>query len=428
MTPQLTTLDNGVRVASLTMPGVQSVSIGLWADAGSRHESARLNGISHFLEHLLFKGTTRRRARQISESIEGLGGDINAHTSEERTCFYAAAPAAHLPKVADVLFDLFSDPRLASRDIELERGVIGEEILMYRDEPDQHVHEMLSGIFWPGHPLGRPIAGTLETIARFQQEDFLRYRCVHHHAGNTLVAAAGALDHSKLVRLTEQFLVPPAPRKKSGPATTPPEVPQKVEVLYERRETSQTHVSLGLPAPGCLTPDRHAIALLIVMLGGNSSSRLFQELRERRGWCYSVSASGEAFRDTGMLNISIGLDGNHLEKCLGVILKIFEEFREKPCREQVLRRAKEYLIGSGRMSLERTGSQATRLAQSLFVMGRFVSVEESENNIRSVTVEDIQEAARKYLRPDLAKLALIGPAANPTLIAEILASAKPREL
>lgn len=422
MSARITTLDNGVRVASLPMPGVQSVSIGLWADAGSRHESARLNGISHFLEHLLFKGTARRRARQISEAIEGLGGDINAQTSEERTCFYAAAPATHLAKVADVLFDLYSTPRLAPRDIELERGVIGEEILMYRDEPDQHVHEMLGSIFWPGQSLGRPIAGTLESIARLKREDFLHYRCVHHHAGNTLVAAAGALAHEELVRLTERLLIPPAPATNRKTRFATPLVPPKVEVFYERRDTSQTHVSMGLRAPGCLAPDRHAISLLVTMLGGNSSSRLFQELRERRGWCYSVSASGEAFRDTGMLNISIGLDGAHLEKCVMIILKIFTEFREKSCSEQALRRAKEYLIGSAKMSLERTGSQASRIAQNLLILGRVVEFAEWEAKIRAVSAADVRAAARKYLRPEFAKLALIGPGANPDLLAELLAS------
>lgn len=409
MRHQLSVLPNGVRVVSVSLPGAESVSLSVWADAGSRHETAATNGVAHFLEHLLFKGTPSRSSRRISEEVEGVGGDINAHTSEERTCFYATAPAQHRERVARVLLDMYAHPRLAPRDIELERGVIAEEILMYRDEPDQHVHELLSGIVWPKHPLGRPIAGSLETISTFQREDFVAFRQHYHHAGRTLVAAAGAVDHERLCAVVEKNFAHLPPRRPVRASKKSPLVPQGVSICYEQRETNQTHVSLGLPGVSYHDEDRFAAGLLVTMLGGNSSSRLFQELRERRGWCYGVSMSGQSFFDTGMTNLAIGLDGSHLEKCLRVVQKIFREFQDNPCRQRDLQRAQEYCIGVSKISLERSSTQASRVAQSLLIHGRVIEFEEWEEKMRAVTTQDIQRLAQRVLILSAAKLAIIGP-------------------
>lgn len=422
MKPLISTLDNGVRVVTLALPRVESISLSVWADAGSRYETTASNGLAHFLEHLLFKGTPTRSSRRISEEVEGVGGDINAQTSEERTCFYATAPAIHGERVARVLLDLYANPRMAPRDIELERGVIAEEIMMYRDEPDQHVHELLSEIFWPEHPIGRPIAGSLETIASFERQHFVDFREKYHHAGRTLVAAAGAVDHDRLVRLADKALRDLPPKKALRPPKKAPAVSGGVEILFEQRETNQTHVSIGLPGVSDSDEDRFAAGLLMTMLGGNSSSRLFQELRERRGWCYGVSTSGQSFRDTGMTNLAIGLEGGHLEKCLQIVCKIFREFREAPCRPRDLQRAQEYGIGLSKISLERSATQCSRIAQSLLIRGRVVDFSEMEQKIRGITPEDIQRVARRLLRPEQSKLALIGPSANPGRLKELLSA------
>lgn len=426
MTPQITQLDCGARVVTLGMPHLQSFAMGLWTSVGARHEPVHLHGISHFLEHLLFKGTARRSARRISQEIEGVGGDINAQTSEEQTCYYVSAGSAHFGRVSDVLFDLYCRPRLVEKDIELERGVIAEEILMHRDEPEQHVHELLQGIFWPRHALGRPILGTLDSIARLGREDFLAYRQFHYHPANTVVSAAGAVDHARLVALAEEHLTPLAgngsPAKPVRvPAKKRPAIAPGVRVLWENRETNQAQISLGLPGPDFFSDDRHAVVLLNTLLGGNSSSRLFHDLRERRGWCYSVASYLEMFTDTGMLNVSLGLDPDNVEKCLRVIGKTFADFRDKPVRPGDLRRAKEFIIGSANLSLERSTAQNIRIAQSLLVYGRVVEPAEWQEKLRAVTPDEVQAAAIRYLDLRQAKLALIGPRGRPRELEKILA-------
>ncbi len=408
MTPEISTLPNGVRIVSLAMPHVESVAAGVWARVGARHEPEKLNGISHFLEHMLFKGTARRSARRISEEIEGVGGDINANTSEERTCYYASAPAKYLPKLCDVLFDIYVNPKLAAKDIELERSVIAEEIQMYRDEPGQHVHELLNSIFWPRHSLGRPITGTTQSIAGLTRDDFLNYRLSHYHAGNTVVSAAGAVDHDRLVAQAEKALSL-LPKGKQAKTTKPPDPGNEPGILFEERDIGQTHVSIGFPGVGSLSPDRHAAMLLHVILGGNSSSRLFQDLRERRGWCYSVATYPQMLSDTGMINLSISLDAKNLEKCLSILFGHLRTLHDAPCKERELRRAKEYVIGSSSMALERTGSQNSRIAQSLMSFGRVVGISEWRENVMKITPENIQEAARTYMLLNRARIAVIGP-------------------
>jgi predicted Zn-dependent peptidase len=405
---QLTVLPGGLRVVSHHMPQVRSVAVGIWASVGARHEPARLNGISHFIEHLLFKGTARRSARKIMAEIEGVGGDINANTGEERTCYYATAPARCLRRVCDVLFDLYLHPRLAPRDIELERGVIAEEIQMYRDEPDQHVQDLLGALLWPGHALGRPITGTLESIARFSREDFLAYRASHYLAGNTLVSAAGALRHDELLEMVTQrlHLLPHGRNPRQQPAPEHPLTPRR---SVENRPIQQTHLALGLPGPGSHDPDRHAMALLGTILGGNASSRLFQELRERRGWCYQVGTYLQVLSDCGVLHLSMALDQKNLRRSLAVVRRQLEELRRRPVGRTELERAREYILGSSSISLERTTSQNSRIALGTLIHGRIVAWEEWEARLRAVGPEDLARAAERFLDPSRVCLAAVGP-------------------
>jgi predicted Zn-dependent peptidase len=419
MNTLLTTLPGGLRVATSEVPHAETVAMGIWAGVGGRHEPAEWNGISHFIEHMLFKGTARRTAKKIMEQVEGVGGDINAYTSEERTCYYAAAAAEHFPKIADVLCDIYVAPKFAPTDIERERGVIGEEILMYRDEPSSHVQEMLNEAFWPKHPLGRPLTGTLDTIERFQRDDFLAYRATHYHAASTVVTAAGRVAHEDVVeRVAKALAELPGGRRPSAPR--PPKPAVRPRFAIERRDTQQTQVAIGIYGPSAHDDDRFAFHLLHIVLGGNGSSRLFQDLREKRGLCYSVSSQPSTFADTGMLNISLGLDHRNLAKSLALILTAFEKLRTEPVGTAELRRAKEYAIGTSRMSLERTSSQNMRLGNSVLTYGRVVTPDIIHDRIRAVTAEQILAVARKFLDPATLTLAVIGPSCDESNIARFL--------
>lgn len=419
MKTRLTTLPSGLRVATCEMPQVETAAVGIWAGVGGRHEPLRLNGISHFIEHMLFKGTSRRSARRIMEEVEGVGGDMNAFTSEERTCYYAAAAAEFFPRLCDVLCDIYLDPLFSPREIERERGVIGEEILMYRDEPSSHVQEMLNAAYWPKHALGRSLTGTLESIKGFRRDDFLEYRATHYHASSTVISVAGKVRHEDVVERLERLLQA-LPRGRKPRISAAPRPPSRPCIVAEKRDTQQTQVAIGLPGASHHDPRRYALQILNILLGGNASSRLFQELREKRGWCYSVSTHPSCFEDSGMFNLSLGLDHRNIQKCLGVITREFENVRSKPVRPAELRRAKEYAVGTSRMSLERTSNQNMRLGGSILVYGKIVDPEEVHARLRQVTAEDVQSVAKDLLEMNRAAIAIIGPAPDEKLIAGAL--------
>ena len=421
MKTELTTLPSGLRVATCEIPHAETASLGIWANVGGRNEPAKLNGISHFIEHMLFKGTKRRSARRIMEEVEGVGGDLNAYTAEERTCYYAAAAAEFFPRLCDVLSDLYLDAKFSLTDIERERGVISEEILMYRDEPASCVQEMLNEHYWPNHPLGRSLTGTLETIATFKRDDFLDYRTSHYHAGSTVVSAAGKLKHEEVVdRIAKLF--ESIPKKRAVRFSKAPEPKPKPRLISEKRDTQQTQIAIGLPGPSHFDPRRYAVQILHVILGGNGSSRLFQEVREKRGLCYSVSTHPSAFHDTGMLNVSLGLEQKNVEKSMRLILAAFETIKSKPVGAAELRRAKEYAVGTSRMSLERTSNQNMRIGGSVLVYGKITDPEDVHAKLRAVTADDVMAAARDFLDTSRATIAVIGPSPDDRKILSLLES------
>ena len=413
MKTTLSTLANGVRVASCEMPHSESVAIGLWAGVGGRHEPEQLNGISHFIEHLLFKGTKKRSARRIMADIEGVGGEINAYTSEEHTCYYAIAPAQHLRTVISVLCDLYTDPKFAAADIELERAVIAEEIQMVRDEPAQLVQELLNLHFWKNHALGRPLTGTLESIARFSREDFLNYRALHYHASNTLITAAGKVRHEELLERAEHLLGH-LPKGKILAKQSPRIATGKI--VIEKKDLLQTNIALALPTENFHSSRRYALAILNTILGGNGSSRLFQELRERRGICYSVSSHALLLSDCGMLNISLGLDLKNLLRSLEMIRRQFQELKERPVGMPEFRRAQEYLIGTSLMNLERTSSRNSALGSSILSYGKIIDPLEVHAKVRSVTPQEVLELANKLLDPKKITLAAVGPVSDASIL------------
>ncbi|PWU09379.1 MAG: peptidase M16 [Verrucomicrobia bacterium] len=406
MKTRLSTLSNGLRVASCEMPHAESVALGLWVNVGGRHEPEKLNGISHFIEHLLFKGTKKRSARRIMTDIEGIGGEINAYTSEEHTCYYAIAPAQHFRTVASVLCDLYTDPKFAAADIELERAVIAEEIQMVCDEPAQLVQELLNLRFWKNHSLGRPLTGTLKSIAQFSREDFLQYRTLHYHAANTLFTAAGRVRHEELLEMAEHWLAH-LPKGKNLLQRKPRILTG--EIVVEKRDLLQTHIALALPSENLHSSRRYALAVLNTILGGNGSSRLFQELRERRGICYAVNSHLLLLSDCGMLNISLGLDLKNIHRSLEIIRKQFQDLKERPVGASEFRRAQEYLIGTSLMSLERTSSRNSALGSSILSYGRIIDPSEVHAKVRAVTPHDVLELANQLLCIEKVTLAAVGP-------------------
>ncbi|MEI6082573.1 MAG: pitrilysin family protein, partial [Verrucomicrobiota bacterium] len=316
ITPNITTLPNGLQVATQTMPASQTVAVGIWCGVGARHEPARIGGISHFLEHLLFKGTKTRSARRISEEVEGVGGDLNAYTAEERTCFYAAASADHLARVTEVLSDMYCNSRIDPKEVERERGVIVEEIEMIRDESAQHVQELLTAETWKGSSLSRPITGTKKSLSAISRKDLMNHLRGNYHAGRTIVTAAGAVDHEEFVKLVSSGFLKKLPSGSSVARVSLPTRQGAPRLMIESRENQQTQIALSFRGVGSHDPKRYAVSLLHVILGGNMSSRLFQELRERRGLCYSIGTSLSTHFDCGAFEIALGLDGKNVVKAL----------------------------------------------------------------------------------------------------------------
>jgi predicted Zn-dependent peptidase len=389
------------------MPASQTVAVGIWCAVGGRHESARTGGISHFLEHLLFKGTKKRSARRISEEVEGVGGDLNAYTAEERTCYYAAASSDHLGRVTEVLADMYSNSRLDRQEVERERGVIVEEIEMIRDESAQHVQELLTAETWHGNSLSRPITGTKKSLAAISRQDLVEHLRRSYHAGRTIVTAAGAVDHEEFVKRVTQHLGK-LPRGSSRVKFGMPPRQGNPRLVLESRENQQTQIALSFRGVGAHDPKRYAVNLLHVLLGGNMSSRLFQELRERRGLCYSISTALSTHSDCGAFEIALGLDGKNVAKALKLILAECKRIAEKGPSVGELRRARDYSIGTSRMALERAATQNYRLGTSFLTYGKVVTPESVYDRLAKVTPAEIQATARKIFQNRTLCLAMVG--------------------
>lgn len=405
---RLTKLPNGTRIASVEMPYMKSVSVGFWAAIGGRHESAQQSGIAHFIEHLLFKGTKRRSAKKITESVESLGGYLNAFTTEDHTCYYAKAAAQHLPHLCDVLADMYLESQFAPGEIEREREVIREEILMYRDQPAQHVQELLTETMWPGHPLGRALTGTVETIGRMKRPDLLDFRSRHYNGATTIVTVAGPVEHERVVALLQPLLARlPRGRTPRFLRSSPEQGEARLSLYHQ--ETEQTHVAMGFHAFGRADERRFALKLLSVILGENMSSRLFQKLRERYGFCYCIQSSMVTLADTGAIHISAGLDATNLEKAIRLILRELQSLCDKAPSRAELKKAQDYTIGQTFMGLESTSNQIMWMGESLLGYNRVLCPVETERKLLAVTPADIQRVACHCLNRARLGVAVVGP-------------------
>lgn len=405
---RLTTLPNGVRIATASMPYMRSVCVGLWAAIGGRHEAREDCGISHFIEHLLFKGTERRNTKQITEDIEGLGGYVNAFTTEDHTCYYAKAGVAHLEMVCDVLTDMYMHSKLLPAEIERERDVIREEILSYRDQPAQHAAELLTETMWPQHPLGRPLTGTLETIGRFQRPQLQEFIQQHYNGRTTIFSVAGPVVHEHVVALVAPILSRlPAGRKPRFSRARTQDGAAQVSLFTQ--DTEQMHLAMGFHAFGRMDERRFALKLLSVMLGENMSSRLFQRLRERHGYCYSVQTNMVTLADTGAIQISAGLDASKLQKAVRMIMKELENICSKKPTANELKKAQDYTVGQTFMGLESTTNQMMWMGESLLGYDKILDPSDVESKICAVTREDIQQVACHCLNRGRLGVAVVGP-------------------
>jgi predicted Zn-dependent peptidase len=403
-----TPLDNGVRVVTAAIPRAPSVAVGLWVGVGGRHEPRELSGASHFLEHLLFKGTARRSARALSQAIEGRGGYLNAFTQEDSTCYYARVAAEHCWRALDVLMDMYLEPRLDPADITRERDVITEEILMYRDQPQHVVEELLADLLWQDHPVGRPLTGTPESLRGLTRERLLRYRESRYVPGNTVVAFAGPVGHSDCVRRTRRYLEGWQARKPPGAARVDGRVAQR-RAAVEGRAIEQTHLALGVRLFGRKDPRRYALRLLSVILGENMSSRLFQIVREKRGLAYGVQSGVHLLDDTGTLTITAGLDRRRTEEAMELIVGEMVRLKRMAVGPGEFRRARDYAVGQLRLGMEGTSNQMLWAGENFVSYGRFVPPEEITAALQAVTPDAVRGVARQVFRPPRASLALVAP-------------------
>jgi predicted Zn-dependent peptidase len=403
----MTTLDSGVRVVTEAMPAVRSVSLGFWIGTGSRYETDGEAGLSHLLEHLLFKGTAKYASLEIDQIFDGMGAELNAGTGKETTSVYARVIDDHLDDAFDVMADMVFRPSLS--DIDSEREVILEEIAMYEDDPQEKVFDMLGEAVFGDDPLGRAIIGRAEVISDTPAADIARFHQARYRADNVVIAASGAVDHNHLVALAGERTgsVPDGaiPLTRSAPLTLPP-APQR---RFERKDTEQYHVCLGAPGLSRHDDRRFALRVLDTIFGGTSSSRLFQEIRERRGLAYAVYSFTSAYHDIGQIGLYVGTRADNLVQALSVVGTELARNREEPATSDELTRAKENLKGRVVLALESTGARMNRLGSEVLAGAPLMEIDEVVERIDGVTLEDLAALTDELWDPERLSAAGIGP-------------------
>jgi predicted Zn-dependent peptidase len=402
------TLPSGLRLITESMPHVRSVTVGVWLTRGSRHESDAQSGVAHFVEHMLFKGTTSRSAQQIAQTIDSIGGQLDAFTAKEYASYYIKVLDEHLPIAIDLLSDMLLRPAFAADDIAREQGVILEEIKMVEDAPDDLVHELFAQQFWQRHPLGRPILGTPDTVNSFTSPLLQRYFSGTYMAPNLIVAAAGHLEHGALRDLIEKAF-DDVPRGEAASATEPPAVTPGLAVRH--KEIEQSHLCLGTPAYHQGHADRHAMYVLNTILGGSMSSRLFQHIREERGLAYAVFSNLTAYSDAGMVTVYAGCATDKVSEVADLTMAELRQLRSAIVPDDELRRAKDHLKGSLMLSLENTSSRMSHLARQEIYFGRQTTLDEMLARIESVSAEDVLRVANDLFQEGQVVATLVGPEA-----------------
>jgi predicted Zn-dependent peptidase len=411
------TLPSGLRLLTEAMPHVRSVTVGVWLTRGSRHESDAESGVAHFVEHMLFKGTTSRTARDIAQTVDSIGGQLDAFTTKEYAAYYLKVLDEHLPAAIDLLSDLVSHPAFEPADIAKEQGVILEEIKMVEDAPDDLVHEMFAQQFWSRHPLGRPILGNVETVESFTADRLREYFSRAYVASNLVVAAAGRLEHARLRDVVERAFAG-VPAGSPGPHTAPPGV--TAGVVTRHKDIEQSHVCLGTPAYPLAHRDRHALYVLNTVLGGSMSSRLFQHVREERGLAYAVFSNLATYSDAGMVTIYAGCAADKVDEVVSLALDELRDLRDTDVPEAELQRAKDHLKGSLMLGLESTSSRMAHLARQAIYFGRQFTLDEILADIDRVTAADVRRASQELFQDETLVATVVGPEDSGELSADRL--------
>ena len=404
MTVNLTTLDNGFRIVTEAMPSLQSAAIGIWVNAGARHERAEQNGIAHFLEHMAFKGTRTRSALAIAEAIEDVGGYINAYTSREVTAYYARVLKDDVPLALDVVADILRNPVFDAREIEVERGVILQEIGQALDTPDDIIFDWLQEKAYPDHPLGRTILGPEERVGAFSRADLMGFVDEHYGPDQMVLAAAGAVDHDAIVRAAERLF---GDMQRNAPYT--PDAARFAGGESRRvKNLEQAHFALAFESPDYGHPDIYAAQIYASALGGSMSSRLFQEVRERRGLCYTIFAQAGAYSDTGMMTIYAGTSGDEMGNLAQITVDEMKRAADDFSTEEI-ERARAQMKAGLLMGLESPSNRAERLARMLQIWDRVPELDEVVERIDAVTLGEVRALAARTIAEAPAAMALYGP-------------------
>lgn len=414
-------IKNGIRVIYKHIPEFHSVSTGIWIKTGSRFETEKISGISHFLEHLLFKGTKKRNYRQIKEAIEGVGGTFNGFTSEEATCYWIKILGEYLELSLDVLSDMIQNPLLKEKDIEKERNVIIEEINMYRDIPARYVFEIFDQILYNGHPLGQPITGTLESVKGIKREDMLEYIRNFYTAENIVVSIAGNINEKDMGKFTERYLSSVKKlkdntfklwnKKPAGP---------KVKILFKK--TEQTHIVMGGLAPDRFDEERYPLAVLNTVLAGNMSSRLFNRIRESMGLAYAIKGMTKHYQDTGAYLIYAGVSPEKTEKAVRAIVGELKKIRDKGVTKNEMERAKKFIVSQILMELEDNLEYMLWIGEQRLLRKNLITIKETIEKIKGVKSEDVKSIAEKLFIPENMYLSLIGEYTDEEKLTNIISS------
>ena len=399
-------LPNGLTIITEQMQHIRSASIGIWLQTGSRDEDAVWNGISHFIEHMLFKGTEHRTAEEIARQVDSIGGNMDAFTAKECICFNVKVLDEHLPVALEILSDLVLHPVFDPNDITRERGVILEEIKMDEDNPDYLVHEIFTQNFWKDHPLGKPILGTKETVKKFERHAVLDAYSHRFAPGNIIVSAAGNLDHDRFVELVTKHFEQMKPRK-NGFHSPVPKIVSKI-TLRNKKALEQVQLCIGVPSHPIAHKKRHAGYILNTLLGGGMSSRLFQNIRERQGLVYSIYSDLNPYRDTGCLAVYAGTSRETAAKVVQSVVSEFHKLKAEPVPAEELRRSKDQLKGSLMLSLESSSARMSNLARQEMYFDRFYDLDELIEKIEAVTVEDLTSLANEFFNTESVAVTILG--------------------
>ncbi|MCP4345917.1 MAG: insulinase family protein [Desulfobacterales bacterium] len=412
-----TTLENGIRILTKKMPYVRSVSMGVWVNVGARDETSPESGLSHFIEHMIFKGTTRRTAFQIAREFDAIGGHTNAFTAMENTCYHARVVDTHMDTMVDILSDIFLNSVFDEKEVENERPIIFQEIGMVEDSPEEYIHVLSGNTFWGDHPLGRSILGTRENVISFDAKAIKGFFRRFYQPDRIVISVAGNVDHDRFVELAGSVFESVRPGN-GVPGRTPPQPASQIAVHH--RELEQAHICIETRGLCITDPRRYAFSLMNTILGGNMSSRLFQKIREQRGLAYSVYSFASSYVDTGMFGVYAGVDPKKAVETVELLLSEMQKLKKTPVDPLELRDAKECTKGCLMLASESTDNQMIRLAQSEIHFGRYVPLDDVIEKIEAVTEDDILELSRTLFQSDHLTLTLLGPLENKKIYEDIL--------